>query len=140
MPPGKTREIAVTGHSFRLLEEAIECFTTKGLRAVINLGDLVNSNEPTHVDSVMAVLEKSIHLFIHVLGTHGFLGPVRRRDIQSGLGMTGPWGKRLRRGSWRVIVVDSQRMPQALFISSQFRRFVIPSGICDSLGELERIQ
>ena len=50
MPTGKTWESAVTQHSFRLLEEAIECFTAKDLRAVINFGDLVNSNEPTHVD------------------------------------------------------------------------------------------
>ena len=46
----------------------------------------------------MAVLEKSIHPFIHVLGTHDLLGPIQRCDIQSRLGIAGPWGKRLREG------------------------------------------
>ncbi len=35
--------------SLGLLEEVIECFNARDLEAVINLGDLVDSNEPAHV-------------------------------------------------------------------------------------------
>jgi 3',5'-cyclic AMP phosphodiesterase CpdA len=93
--------------SLDFLAEAVECFNARDLQAVINLGDLVDSNEASHLDSVMAVLEKSAHPFIHVLGNHDLLGPMERRDIQDRLGITNSWGERLRRDNWRVIVVDS---------------------------------
>ncbi len=99
--------------SLKSLKGAIECFNSRNLEAVINLGDLVDSNEPAHLDAVMEVLEGCIHPFIHVLGNHDLLGPVTRREMESRLGIVNSWGEKIKRDNWRIIVVDSTEISVA---------------------------
>ncbi len=107
--------------SLGLLEEAIECFNARDLEAVINLGDLVDSNEPAHVEAVMEVLEGCNHPLIHVLGNHDLLGPMTRHDMQSRLGITCSWGERIKRENWRVVVIDSTEVSMAAGNTHQTR-------------------
>lgn len=93
--------------SLRYLAEAIECFNRSDLRAVVNLGDIVDSNEGSHLDAVMDVLGNCIHPFIHILGNHDLLGPLRRQEVTSRLGISNIAGERLRQENWRIMVIDS---------------------------------
>ena len=93
--------------SLRYLAEAIECFNRHDLRAVVNLGDIVDSNEPYHLDAVMDVLGNCIHPFIHILGNHDLIGPLHRQEVASRLAMPNVAGERLRQENWRIIVIDS---------------------------------
>ena len=45
--------------SLRYLEEAILCFNNRRVDAVINLGDLVDSNEPNHLNAALEILNES---------------------------------------------------------------------------------
>lgn len=102
-----------------MLKKAIECFNGRDLEAVINLGDLVDSNEPAHLEAVLEVLEGSVHPLIHIVGNHDLIGPVSRNDIQARLGITCSWGERIKKDNWRVVVVDSTEISLAAGGSKQ---------------------
>jgi hypothetical protein len=99
--------------SLRHLADAIECFNRNDLLAVVNLGDLVDSNENSHLDAVLGVLGDCVHPFIHILGNHDLNGPLKRREVESRLGITNIGGERLRQDGWRVIAVDSTEISVA---------------------------
>jgi len=93
--------------SLRFLAEAVKCFNERDLQAVINLGDLVDSNDEAYLDATLSVLDDCIHPIIHILGNHDLLGPIRRQEILSRLNMQKAWGQCFSKHSWRVVVVDS---------------------------------
>ena len=93
--------------SLRFLAEAVKCFNERDLRAVINLGDLVDSNDEVYIDAVLSVLNDCIHPVIHILGNHDLLGPNQRQEVLSWLNMERAWGQCFSKNNWRVVVVDS---------------------------------
>ena len=102
-----TRGVSHYRDSLRFLTEAVKCFNESDLQAVINLGDLVDSNNPAYLDAALSVLDECIHPIIHVLGNHDLLGPVPRQEVISRLNMEKAWGECFSKNSWRVVVVDS---------------------------------
>ncbi len=123
--------------SLQYLAEAIECFNRNDLLAVVNLGDIVDSNESPHLDAVLCVLGDSVHPFIHILGNHDLAGPLGRQEVASRLGITNIAGERLRRDGWRLIAIDSTEVSvasadldgiQAKHDLAQLRRRGDPSG------------
>ena len=93
--------------SLGYLEDAIFCFNNQGVDAVINLGDLVDSNELQHLGPVMELLESSQSPVINILGNHDLLGPTDHKEVLSRLNIKERWGERFRKGNWRVIAIDS---------------------------------
>lgn len=93
--------------SLKFLDEAIACFNEHDLRAVINLGDLVDSNGGDHLDATLSIMEKSIHPLFHIIGNHDLIGPLQRKNVLSRLMIKRPWGECLKKDNWRFVVVDS---------------------------------
>jgi len=125
--------------SLRYLGEAIECFNRHDLLAVVNLGDIVDSNQEAHLDAVLDVLSICVHPFVHILGNHDLAGPLGRQELASRFGITNIAGERLRQDGWRVIAVDSTEVSvacsdllgiQAKCDLAQLRRQRDPSAQC----------
>ncbi len=93
--------------SLRFLEEAILCFNKRGVEAVINLGDLVDSNESRHLDAAKKILSESRSQVINILGNHDLMGPTKKRNVLKSLGIKKTWGERFKKANWRFIAVDS---------------------------------
>ena len=93
--------------SLRYLEEAILCFNNRRVDAVINLGDLVDSNEPNHLNAALEILNESKSHVINILGNHDLMGPLKRETVLKRLGIKKTWGEKYKKGNWRFIAVDS---------------------------------
>jgi len=93
--------------SLRFLEEAVLCFNDWKVDAVINLGDLVDSNEPHHLDAALEILSDSKSQVINILGNHDLMGPMKKEEVLTRLGMKKTWGEKYKKGNWRFIAVDS---------------------------------
>ena len=89
------------------LESALELFNSRQLAAVVQLGDLVDSNEAAHLGAVLALLQRSRHPLIHVLGNHDSLGSLGGSELTERLGLRSRSGERLRHKGWRLVVIDS---------------------------------
>lgn len=85
-------------------------FDSLELEAVINLGDLVDSNETDHLDAVCAILATCRHPIFHLLGNHDHLGPNDRPEVEkrlrAGTGKVGV-GELWRMKGWRLFALDS---------------------------------
>ncbi len=90
------------------LAAAIREFNQRDLVAVVNLGDLVDSNEAAHVEAVGEVLVACRHPWIHLAGNHDHLGPSNGEALVAQLGIAG-WGRGevLHHAGWRLFALDS---------------------------------
>ncbi len=128
----KNKGMSYFRDSLVYLEEAIFCFNNREVDAVINLGDLVDSNEPEHLDPVMELLESSRSPVINILGNHDLIGRTGQKEILSRLHIQERWGERFRKGKWRVIAIDSTEISISSSASCQV--------LCrEKLNELKRI-
>jgi hypothetical protein len=96
--------------ALRHLAETLDHFNALKLEAVINLGDLVDSNETEYLDAVCTVLDTCRHPILHLLGNHDHLGPNNRAMVEQRLGAgTGKVGagELWQSEGWRLFALDS---------------------------------